>query len=112
MTIVGQSRPASLRRARSKTYESGTGRNVRSLGRMRQVNCILCREPLPRWDWRAAIRASSGSGSDVVAVGGQREVDVASGGVRVGAYLIGGGNDPSGLLGIVNLRQGHGELDG
>ena len=110
MTIVGQSRPASLRRARSKTYESGTGRNVRSLGR--QVNCILCREPLPRWDWRAAIRASSGSGSDVVAVGGQREVDVASGGVRVGAYLIGGGNDPSGLLGIVNLRQGYGELDG
>ena len=26
LTIVGQSRPASLRRARSKTYESGTGR--------------------------------------------------------------------------------------
>src|SRR6476659_757407 len=66
------------------------------------------RRPLPR----RAIRASFGEPSDVVTVSGQREVDVASGGVRVWAYLICGGNDPSGLLGIVNLRQGYGELDG
>src|SRR6266480_7260591 len=48
--------------------------------------------------------------ADGVTVGGQRDVDVAPGGVGVRAYLVRGGDEPRRLPAIADLRQGHVEL--
>jgi hypothetical protein len=45
--------------------------------------------------------------ADVVTVDGQRDVNVASGGIRVRTHLMRGSNDLRRLLGILNLRQGY-----
>src|SRR5690349_1886215 len=56
-------------------------------------------------------RPTNGS-ADVLAVHGQRYVDVAPGGIGVRAHLMGGGNDPRRLLRVLNLRQGYVERHG
>src|SRR3984893_5840597 len=55
--------------------------------------------------------SSSGS-ADVAAVYRQLYVDVAPGGIGIRAHLVGGSNEPRRLLRVLNLRQGHIELDG
>src|SRR6266702_1628550 len=78
--------------------------------------------PCTPWSRRVSMRSSaefprscpgSRSGSaDVTAVYRQLHVDVALGGIGIRAHLMGGRDDPRRLLRVLNLRQGHIELDG
>src|SRR5438270_4027479 len=72
-----------------------------------------CGTAASRRRWRAVSSPLPESGSaDVLAVHGQRHVDVAPGGIGVRAHLMGGSNDPRRLLRVLNLRQGYVELHG
>ena len=58
------------------------------------------------------ITATESGSADIPAVHGQCHVDVAPGGIRVRAHLMGGSNEPRRLLRVLNLRLGDVELHG
>src|SRR3954451_20759009 len=73
--------------------------------------------PLGGVVWRGSIRASSlslcfGDGAERAPVRGQRDVDVAAGGVRVRADLVGELDELGRLVRVVDRGQRDVELDG